>query len=664
MRLTKNNHNPINETKIINQIRALGIDMINEAKSGHPGITLGAAPIIYTLYAKHLRFDIDHPDYFNRDRFILSSGHASALLYSTLFMAGVDLELEDLKRFRQIDSKTPGHPELGTTKGVDMTTGPLGEGLATAVGMAIAEAHLEAQFNKFQKNLIDFNTYVLCGDGDLMEGVSYEAISLAGTLGLNKLIVLYDSNDTSLDSKTDKIFKEDIEKRFKSCNWNYLKVESGENHEAISNAIEEAKKENTKPTLIEIKTTIGKYSYNEGTNLAHGERLTKENISNIKEKLKLRDVSFNVSNDTIEDFQYQITTRCKNLSEKFEKKIEKLNQDVKDDLLFIMKDNKEIHFKDLIYDKPEDKDYEAPRDTSEKMLSALVKINPSMIGGSADLFTSTKTYVKDVGDFNSTNPLGKNIYFGVREHAMGAILNGLAIIGYRPYGSTFLAFSNYLYPAIRMAAMLNLPITYIFTHDSISLGEDGPTHQPVEQLAQLRSMPNLEVFRPCDANEVIGVYKTIMKKKNSPSVISLSKTSIPILQTTNANEVEKGGYIVRSCNRKLDGIIISTGEEVHLALEVANRLSVKGFDIRVVSMPCIKRFLENDKDYIEEILPVGIRKIVIEAATKNSWNELIFNKKFLITLDSFGSSGKRKDVYHKYGFDLDTLEEKIEELLK
>lgn len=662
MRLVKNNDNPINEGKIISQIRSLGIDMINEAKSGHPGIVLGAAPIIYTLYANHLRFDRDNPNYFNRDRFIMSAGHGSALLYSTLFMAGFDLEIEDLKNFRQINSKTPGHPELGITPGVDMTTGPLGQGFATAVGVAIAEAHLEARYNKFSKNLFDFNTYVLCGDGDLEEGISYEAASLAGTLGLNKLIVLYDSNDTQLDSNTDIVFTEDIKMRFEACNWNYLKVIDGEDYLSISKAIDEAKK-STKPTIIEIKTKIGKFSKNEGKNIIHGGPLEKDDITNIKSKLNIRDVSFNVSNDTIEDFQDLITKRCNNISESFNEKLEKLNSDIKDEIMYLMSSNKKLDFKDLIYDEPEDKQ-ESPIITSGKVLNELSKLNQSIIGGSSDVFRATKTLIEKEDVFSPKNYKGRNIYFGVREHAMGAILNGLAITGYRPYGATFLAFSNYLMPAIRMGAMLKLPITYIFTHDSISLGEDGPTHQPIEQLAQLRAIPNLEVFRPCDANEVIGVYKTIMKKENSPAVISLSKNILPILEETNSNEVEKGGYIVRNNLRKLDGIIISSGEEVHIAIEIAKRLNIKGFDIRVVSMPSISRFLENTKDYIEEILPVGIRKIVIEASSKMPWNEIVFNKKYLITLDNYGKSGKKDDVYKEFGFDIDSLEEKVEDLLK
>ena len=662
MRLIKNNDNPINDEKIINQIRALGIDMIEYAASGHPGIVLGAAPIIYTLYAKHLRICPEKPDFFNRDRFILSAGHGSALLYATLFMAGYDLDLDDLKNFRQINSKTPGHPEYKKTPGVDMTTGPLGQGLATAVGFAIAEARLRDRFNKYQKDLIDFNTYVLCSDGDLQEGISYEAMSLAGTLKLNKLIVLYDSNDISLDGKTSLSFNENIEMRMNSMGWNYIKV-SEPDEISISKAIEEAKKSSEKPTLIEVKTTIGKYSNLEGTNKVHGGALTKEDVSQIKEKLKLRDIEFNVSSDTVEDFQQLIFERSNQIIDKFNKKYEALDDELKKELDFLMGDIKEIDLKNLTYEAPENHK-EALRDTSSKILNSIVQNSPFMVGGSADLFGAVKTYINDGGDLSSKNYSGKNIYFGVREHAMGAILNGLALCGYRVYGSTFLGFSNYMIPAIRMSAMLNLPITYIFTHDSISLGEDGATHQPVEQLAFLRTMPNVTVYRPCDANEVIGVYKTVMKENKKTSIISLSKTVLPILDTTKATDVSKGAYIVREEKRKLDGIIISTGEEVHSAIEVANRLETKGIDIRVVSMPCIERFLENSSEYIDEILPVGKKKIVIEAASSISWNRIVFNPKYLITLDHYGASGKRLDVLKEFGFDVDSLEQKVEKLLK
>lgn len=663
MRLIKNNDNPINDIKIINQIRALGIDMINEAGTGHPGITLGAAPILYSLYAKHIRINPMNPNYYNRDRFIMSAGHGSALLYATLYMAGFDLEIDDLKSFRKINSKTPGHPELGVTPGVDMTTGPLGQGIATAVGFAMAEAKLREKYNKHSKNLIDFNTYVLCSDGDLMEGVSYEALSLAGLNKLNKLIILYDSNDITLDGSKDLSFKEDIQMRFEAIGFNYIKVLDGEDYNAISKAIEDAKKSTDKPTIIEVKTTIGKYSAYEGTNKIHGAKLSEEDTTNIKEKLKVRDITFNVSSDTIEDFQYLINERCQNIEDEFNKKVENLPEDIKGELQFFMGNDKVIPFKELQYNEPEDS-IESPRNTSSKILNSIVKDNPYMLGGSADLFASNKTYIEDGGDYSSKNYLGTNIYFGVREHAMGSILNGLALCGFRVYGSTFLAFSTYLFPAIRMAAMLNLPIIYIFTHDSISLGEDGTTHMPIEQLTQLRAIPNVEVYRPADANEVIGTYKTVLRKSKGVSVICLSKTDLPILENAKANEIQNGAYVLKDSNRKMDGIIISTGEEVHSALEVAKRLEIKGIDVRVVSMPCMEKYLAMNDDYKEEILPVGVRKIVIEAGISMPWNRIVFNDKYLITLDKFGLSGSREDVYKKFGFDVDSLEEKVENLLK
>lgn len=659
----KRDESEINEEKIVDQIRSLGIDMIEEAGSGHPGIVLGAAPIMYSLFAHHMKIDPANPNFYNRDRFIMSAGHGSALLYATLYMAGYPLTLDDLKDFRKIDSKTPGHPEYRTTPGVEMTSGPLGQGFATAVGMAIAERNLAARFNKGKKEIIDFNTYVLCGDGDLMEGISYEAASLAGTLKLNKLIVLYDSNNICLDGPTSECFNENVAMRFISQGWNVITVSDGEDIKAITKAIEDAKAETEKPTLIEIKTTIGKYSKLEGTNKVHGGVLDKEDITKIKEQMQIRDIPFTISQITMEDFQTLIHNRCKNISEKFEKSLENMEEEDRRILEGFIQGYKTYDMKDVIYEAPIDK-VESPRVTSGKILSSIVPKYPSIIGGSADLFTPTKTYIQEVGNFTSENYIGKNIFFGVREHAMGAILNGLALCGYHPYGSTFLSFSDYLKPSIRMSAMMDLPVTYIFTHDSISVGPDGATHQPVEQLASLRVTPNLEVFRPADANEVIGVYRAIFEKESGPSVITLSRNTLPILETTKISEVAKGGYTVFDPERKLSGILIATGEEVHLAIEVAKRLKTKGMDIRVVSMPCIKRFEEQDQEYIDSILPVEVRKIVIEAASSMSWNSIVFNKKYLITLDEYGASGSKEDVYKKYGFDVDSLEEKVENLLK
>ena len=541
----------INQDRIVDQIRCLGIDMIEEAKSGHPGIVLGAAPAIYALFAHHLMFDPNNPNYYNRDRFVMSAGHGSALLYSTLYMAGYPLSLDDLKSFRQINSITPGHPEFGITPGVDCTTGPLGQGFATAVGMAIAEANLN---KKFGSDIINHYTYVLCGDGDLMEGISYEASSIAGTLKLNKLIVLYDSNNICLDGETKKSFNENISMRFISQGWNVITVEDGNSFELISKAIEEAKTSNDKPTIIEVKSTIGKYSKYEGTSKVHGSPLEREDITKIKEKMDVRDIPFQVSQNTLDEFRFIINSRCQNLTDNFNKNFEKLSDELKEELEYFMGDNKKIDFKNFIYDAPED-NMESPRDTSKKVLNGIVKNSPYMIGGAADTFGPNKTYIDEGGDFSNENPLGKNIFYGVREHAMGAITNGISLHGFRPYASTFLSFSDYLRPSMRMAALMNLQNIYIFSHDSISVGEDGPTHQPIEQLLGLRSMPNFDVFRPADANEVIGSYKAIFAKENGPSVITLSRNKLPILECTKANEVEKGGYIVIDPEKKPDGII-------------------------------------------------------------------------------------------------------------
>ncbi len=650
----------INQDRIVDQIRCLGIDMIDEAHSGHPGIVLGAAPAMYALFAHHLMFDPKNPDYFNRDRFVMSAGHGSALLYSTLYMAGYPITLDDLKAFRQINSNTPGHPEYKVTPGIDCTTGPLGQGFATAVGMAIAEANLNKRFGS---DIVNHYTYVLCGDGDLMEGISYEAASLAGTLKLNKLIVLYDSNKVCLDGSTSKSFNENISMRFISQGWNVITVEDGNSFELISKAIVEAKTCTDKPTIIEIKSTIGKYSKYEGTSKVHGSPLEKEDITIIKEKMDVRDIPFQVSQNTLDEFRFIINSRCQNLTDKFNKNVEKLSDELKEELEFFMNDNKKIDFKNYIYDAPED-NMESPRDTSKKVLNGIVKTSPYMIGGAADTFGPNKTYIDDAGDFSKENPEGKNIFYGVREHAMGAITNGLSLHGFRPYCSTFLSFSDYLRPAMRMAALMKLQNIYIFSHDSISVGEDGPTHQPIEQLLGLRSMPNFDVFRPADANEVIGSYKAIFAKEKGPAVITLSRNKLPILECTNANEVEKGGYIVVDPEKKPAGIIISSGEELHQVIEAAKMLKTKGIELRVVSIPNLGRFMDQTDEYFEEILPVEVRKIVVEASSSLSWNQIIYNEKYLITLDKFGKSGPYKDVYKEYGFDSESLADKIEELLK
>ena len=659
--MVKNNDNPINEQKIVDQLRVLAIDMIHQANSGHPGIALGIAPTIYTLFAHHLNVIPTNKSFYNRDRFILSAGHASALLYATLYLAGFDVELEDLMRFRQIDSITPGHPEYEITPGVDMSTGPLGQGLASAVGIAMGEAHTEALLEDGKDKIINYYTYVLASDGDIMEGVVHEAASLAGIHKLNKLIVLYDSNDISLDGKTSLSLTEKVRESYEAMGWNTILVTDGEDLTQINKAIEEAKEEKEKPTLIEIKTTIGKYSKFQGTSSVHGKPLDVEDITNIKTKLNFRDIPFAVSSEAMEDFQYLINERVKELEVTFNEQKELLSEEKQTILNSLMLKNKRISFANLDFSLPNDR--ESLRDTAGNVLNAYANKYPILFGGSADLFSSCRNYIQDQGDFSSNNYLGKNIYFGVREHAMAAILNGLALVGFRPYGSTFLAFSDYMKPAIRLSALMKLPVIYIFTHDSLAVGEDGPTHQAVEQITSLRMTPNLDVFKPADANEVLGSYKAIMEKEESPAAICLSRNELPILANASITGVSRGGYILKYEQRHLDGILISAGEEVHYALAVANRLFTKGIDLRVVSMPNLQRFLKQSPEYIDEILPVEKRKIVIEMASSYNWNKIIFNDKYIISQDDFGASGKKDDVLKKYGFDIDSLEEKIEKLL-
>lgn len=652
----------INEKKIVDSIRCLGLDMIKEANSGHSGIVLGAAPILYTLYAKHLKVNPLDPNWYNRDRFILSAGHGSALLYSTLFLAGYDLALEDLKDFRKIDSKTPGHPELGVTPGVDMSTGPLGQGFATSVGIAISEEYLRNYYNKKGLNFIDYYTYVLCSDGDLMEGVSYEAASIAGNLKLSHLIAIYDCNKVTLDGTTQETFTENIEERFHSMNWDTIVVSDGEDLNSLDNAIEKAKTQD-KPTLIIVQTTIGKYSKYQDSNKAHGAVLTAEEISEIKNNLGIRDVDFAVSQDAIEQMQKLIISRIEPIYNNWKNIVSILNEEDTKNYNNLINNNSIITCDNIEYTIPED-GYETIRNSNSKILNFYAASTPFIIGGSADLSSSTLTYLNDMENFTMNNRNGKNILFGVREHAMGCIANGIALTGLRTFASTFLCFSDYMKPALRMSALMDLPVTYIFTHDSISLGKDGPSHQPCEQLVSLRSIPNVQVFRPADVNELLGIYKYIMSKKNGPSILSIGRNKVKIKDNTSITEVIKGGYIVKKEERNISGIIISSGEELDIALEVSEILENKGFNIRVISMPSIELFNSQSEEYKNELLPLGTKTFVIEPSSSYSWYKFVYNEKYLFTLDNFGSSGTTEDVYKKYGFDVNQIAEKIEKLLK
>ncbi len=622
------------DNRIINNIKSLGIDMINQAGSGHPGIVLGASPIIYTLYANHLKINSNQPSWLNRDRFVLSAGHGSAMLYSTLYLAGYNITIEDLKAFRQIDSITPGHPEYGITPGVDMSTGPLGQGIASAVGLAIGEKILEANFTK---ELFNYHVYVLCGDGDLMEGISYEAASLAGNLKLDNLIVLYDSNNISLDGKTAMAFSENVCLRFEAMGWHTELVEC--KVESINNAIKRAKNSN-KPSLIEVKTIIGKDSLNENSHVVHGKNLTFEDIRQLKEKLDIPNQPFYVDEEAKALFNNNINQR--NDYDEWFKTYEE-NKDKIDSFI-----NNKVYLK-----KEFTEDYfKATRVTSGELLNDLAKEINNLISGSADLSSSTKTYLTNMKDISALDFSGKNIWFGVREHAMGAILNGLALSNIRPFGSTFLVFADYLKPAIRLAALMNLPVSYIFTHDSVNVGEDGPTHQPIEQIAMLRRIPNLNVYRPADAKEVVGCYNSIINAKQ-PSALILGRNETKLVDGTDAALVLYGAYIVKKETDKLDAIVMATGSEVELAVNIANELT--NYGIRVVSVPSVEIFDNQSKQYQKTILP-DVPIIVIEASNDTEWYKYTKN---IIHIDRFGYSGNKKDVLTKLNFNYEQIKKQV-----
>ena len=644
--------------KIVDNVRALGIDMISEAKSGHPGIVLGAAPIITTLYANHIKVDQNDDKWINRDRFVMSAGHGSALLYATLFMAGFDLPFDELKKFRKLDSITPGHPEYSVTKGVDISTGPLGQGIASSVGMAISERFLR---NYFGEEIINYYTYVLCGDGDLMEGMSYEAASLAGHLNLNKLIILYDSNNVTLDGNLDISFDEDIKTRFESMNWNYILVDDGEDTLKIDTAIEEAKKSISKPTIIEVKTVIGRYSKNEGTCLVHGTPLDNDDINYIKQKLNLREIPFTISQDTKEKMTLKIHNRNDELIKKWNSKVQELSDDLKEKLELLISNKKPVKLIDVDYIAPTDS-MDSTRNVSGKILNSIAKNYPFLIGGSADVSKSSKAILNNTENNTFLTPLGRNINFGIRENAMAAIGNGIALSNLTPFVSTFFSFSDYLKPSLRLSALMDLPIIYVFSHDSISVGEDGPTHQPIEQLVSLRATPNFDTYRPSDANETIGAYKAILELRK-PAAIILGRNKVKIEEHTSSSMVINGAYVVEKERNNLEGIIITSGEELGLTMKIYDLLVEKGYGIRIVSMPSMSRFEKMSEEYQNEILPKNVKTFVIERSSSLSWYKYVNDKNRMFTIDSFGASGSKEDVDRKFGFDVNLIEEKIEKEL-
>lgn len=632
----------------INNVKSLAIDMIDEAQSGHPGAALSTATILYTLYANHMHVNPKDTLWINRDRFVLSAGHASASLYVILYMAGF-LTLKDLKEFRCINSTTPGHPEYKITPGVDMTTGPLGQGFAAAVGMAIAEKHLKQKFD----GLIDYYTYALVSDGDLMEGISYEAASLAGHLKLDNLIVLYDSNDVSLDGKLDLAFSEDVCQRFDAAGW-YTCIVKNNTHE-INRAILRAKKSGL-PSFIEVKTTIGEGSILEGTSAVHGKPLTKEDIIQLKQKLGMPNEKFFVDEEALLTFKDQIMTRLK---EKYIKW-----QDDYNNYLLNLKNKEEVNdfYNKIIrvQNNYVEKDAETTIDSNEKILNCLANKTDLLFGGSCDLASSTKTYIKDKEIFSKENYAGSNIFFGVREHAMGGILNGLALSGFLPFGSTFLAFADYLKPAIRISALENLPVTYIFTHDSVNGGKDGPTHQPFDQIPMLRSIPNLTVYRPADFDEVLGAWNAILAYQK-PSALILSKQITKNINTSYSNVIN-GAYVVYDESDKFDAVLVATGSEVATCINIAKSLRGQ-YNLRVVSMPSVELFLKKPKKYQYEIIPPYAKTIFVEASNQMGLRQFVKHDKYLITINSFGCSGAKEDVLDKLDFTEEKIKEKIRNLL-
>lgn len=641
----------------VDSIRALSIDAIEKANSGHPGLPMGAAPMAYTLWTKHLNFNPQSKDYFNRDRFVLSAGHGSALLYSLLHVSG-SLELEEVKNFRQWDSKTPGHPEYRHTDGVEVTTGPLGQGFAMSVGMAMAEQHLAGKFNKEKFNVVDHYTYVLASDGDLMEGISHEAASLAGHLKLDKLITLYDSNDISLDGELNKAFSENVKERFKSYGWSYILVEDGNNLEEIDKAITKAKKLEG-PTMIEVKTVIGFGAPNKaGTNGVHGAPLGKE-----ERELALKNYGldpskqFNVPEEVYEIFSKTMLTRANEDETEWNKLVgeyakahpelaEEFKQAISDEL-------PEDYAKDLPVYEPGNSS--ATRADSGEIIQALSKSVPAFFGGSADLASSNKSNVKDVEDFSADTPEGRNIWFGVREFGMAAAVNGMAVHGgVKPYGATFFVFSDYLKPALRLSAIMGVPSTFVFTHDSIAVGEDGPTHEPVEQLVGLRAIPNLNVIRPADGNETRVAWKVALESKSTPTALVLTRqnlTALDVEESVVEEGVRKGGYVVYRSEKDPEYLLIASGSEVSLAVDAAKDIEREGKGVQVVSLPNWHAFEQQDAEYKASVLPSSITKrVAIEMASSIGWQKYVGLEGKVITIDTFGASAPGDLVVEKYGF--------------
>ena len=640
----------------VNAIRFLGIDAIEKSKSGHPGVVMGAAPMAYDLFTKQMRVNPEVPNWVNRDRFVLSAGHGSMLLYALLHLSGFqDVTMDEIKNFRQWGSKTPGHPEFGHTAGVDATTGPLGQGISMATGFAQAERFLAAKYNREGYTIFDHYTYVICGDGDLMEGVSAEAASYAGLQKLDKLIVLYDSNDINLDGETKDSFTESVRDRYNAYGWHTALVKDGTDLEAINAAIEAAKISG-KPSLIEVKTVIGYGSPNkQGTNAVHGAPLGAEEAAATRKALAWDYAPFEIPEEVYEDYRVNVAERGKAAYDAWVKLVEEYKQaypDLADEVAAI------IAGKDSVEIKPEDFPVketglsQATRNSSQDALNAAAKVLPTFLGGSADLAHSNMTYIKEDGLQDDAHRLNRNIQFGVREFAMGTILNGMALHGgLRVYGGTFFVFSDYVKAAVRLSALQGLPVTYVFTHDSIAVGEDGPTHEPIEHLAGLRAIPNLNVLRPADARETQAAWYLALKSQSTPTALVLTRQNLTVEAGTDFDKVAKGAYVVYETTDGFDTILLASGSEVNLAVAAAKELEAQGEKIRVVSVPSTDIFDAQDATYKEEILPNAVRRrVAIEMAATQSWYKYVGLDGAVIGIDKFGASAPAAKVMEEYGF--------------
>ncbi|MFR3684332.1 MAG: transketolase [Enterococcus sp.] len=655
----------------VNTLRTLSIEAIQAANSGHPGLPMGAAPMAYALWTKHLKVNpMTSTKWVDRDRFILSAGHGSALLYSLLHCSGYKVTLEDLKNFRQWGSKTPGHPEIHHTDGVEATTGPLGQGIAMSVGMAMAEAHLAATYNKENYKIVDHYTYALCGDGDLMEGVSQEAASMAGHMKLGKLVVLYDSNDISLDGPTSKAFTENVGRRFEAYGWQHILVEDGNDLEAISNAIEEAKEETAKPTLIEVKTIIGYGAPKQGTSSVHGAPLGDEGISAAKAIYGWEHPAFTVPEEVKQRFTKTMIEEGETAEAAWNEQFTQYEQAYPE----LAKQFTQAFAGELPnnWDESLPKydlgSSQASRVSSKEIIQEISKAVPSFWGGSADLSGSNNTMVAAEKDFEVGQYEGRNIWFGVREFAMAAAMNGIQLHGgSKIYGGTFFVFVDYLRPAVRLSAIQNAPVTYVLTHDSVAVGEDGPTHEPIEQLASLRCMPNVQVIRPADGNETRAAWKIAMQTEDKPTVLVLSRQNLPVLPGTKESadtDVEKGGYVLSPAKGATpEGILIATGSEVNLAYQAQQELAKQGTDVSVVSIPSFDLFEKQSAEYKESVLPKSIKKRVsVEMAASFGWERYVGSEGKALGIDTFGASAPGETIMKEYGFTVDHVVNAFKEL--